>query len=80
MPGRVAPVPPPLHVLTATVRVTIGGVDAPVQFAGASPQLVFGVVQINATVPPGVAPGPGVPLAVTIGGVASQAGVTVAVG
>jgi uncharacterized protein (TIGR03437 family) len=79
MPGRVVPAPPPLHVLTGAVQVTIGGVAAPVQFAGASPQLVFGVVQINATVPAVVAPGNAVPLVVTIGGAGSQAGVTIAV-
>jgi len=36
-------------------------------------------VQINALVPPGVAPGANVPVEVTIGGVKAQAGVTLAV-
>jgi uncharacterized protein (TIGR03437 family) len=77
--GGVAPSPPPLHVLSATVQVEIGGMDAPVVFAGASPQSVFGLVQINATVPAGVTPGAAVGLVVRIGGVGSRAGVTVAV-
>jgi uncharacterized protein (TIGR03437 family) len=78
-PGAVAPVPPPLHTLVAAVQVQIGGLNAVVQFAGAAPGLVFGVVQINATVPMGVAPGNAVALAVSVGGVPAQAGVTIAV-
>jgi len=36
------------------VSVTIGGQDAPVQFSGAAPGLVNGVMQINVTVPTNV--------------------------
>ena len=78
VPGRVAPASP-LHLLTAGVQVQIGGAVAPVLFAGAAPGLVFGVVQINVTVPMAAAVGPAVPLQVFIGGVAAQAGVTIAV-
>jgi uncharacterized protein (TIGR03437 family) len=63
----------------ANVQVRIGGVAAAVQFAGASPESIFGLVQINAAVPPGIAAGAAVPLVVSIGNVASQAGVTVAI-
>jgi uncharacterized protein (TIGR03437 family) len=79
VPGAIAPPPPPLHVLITNVQVQIGGIDAPVQFAGASPQSIFGLVQFNATVPLGVTPGAAVSLMVRVGGVPAQAGVTVAI-
>jgi len=75
--GRV--VPGPQHLLISPVRVEISGIDAPVQFAGAAPGLVFGVIQINAVVPAGVAACSAVPLQVFVGVVASQAGITIAV-
>jgi uncharacterized protein (TIGR03437 family) len=77
--GGIAPPAGPLHLLTANVQVRIGGVSAPVQFAGASPGSVFGLVQINASVPQTVTPGPAVALTVSIGGTGAQAGVTVAI-
>jgi uncharacterized protein (TIGR03437 family) len=76
--GSLAPLQT-LHVLAAGVQVQIGGVNAPVLFAGSAPQLVFGVVQINATVPQGATPGAAVPLQISIGNTPAQAGVTVAV-
>jgi uncharacterized protein (TIGR03437 family) len=79
IPGGVAPSPGPRHVLNATAEVDIGGVEAPVQFAGASPEAIFGLVQINVSVPLTVAPGPAVPVMVTVGGVAAQSGVTIAI-
>jgi uncharacterized protein (TIGR03437 family) len=74
--GRV--VPGPQFLLTPPVRVEIGGVNAAVQFAGAAPSLIFGVIQINAVVPPGIAAG-NVPLMIFVGPTASQAGITIAV-
>jgi uncharacterized protein (TIGR03437 family) len=68
----------PLRHLAAPVTVSIGDVDAKVQFAGAAPFLVLGVVQVNASVPNGV-PSGDAPVVVTVGGVASQAGITVAI-
>ena len=61
------------------VSVTIGGVNAPVQFAGAAPELIAGVLAVNALVPQEVPPGPEVPISISIGGVASQRAVTIAV-
>jgi uncharacterized protein (TIGR03437 family) len=69
----------PLSLAQAPVTVTIGGLACQINYAGAAPGLVAGVVQINALVPPGVAPGANVPVEVTIGGVKAQAGVTLAV-
>jgi len=61
------------------VKVTIGGMDAVVQYQGAAPGLISGVWQVNALVPADVTPVVAVPLSISVGGVASQAGVTIAV-
>ncbi|HLH17612.1 MAG TPA: protease pro-enzyme activation domain-containing protein [Bryobacteraceae bacterium] len=52
------------------VTVTVGGIQASVQFIGIPPGLV-GVTQINFTIPPNVPSGPQ-PVVVTVGGVASN--------
>jgi uncharacterized protein (TIGR03437 family) len=44
-----------------------------------SPGEVVGLLQVNAVVPQGVGPGSAVPVMVSVGGIASQAGVTIAV-
>jgi uncharacterized protein (TIGR03437 family) len=54
---------------TSPVTVTIGGVDAPVSFAGLSPGST-GLAQINATVPN--VPSGDQPIAVTVRGIASN--------
>jgi uncharacterized protein (TIGR03437 family) len=69
----------PLPVPSANVSVTIGGLPCPLNFDGAAPGLVSGVLQINAQVPAGVAPGPAVPIQVSIGSASSPLTVTVAV-
>jgi uncharacterized protein (TIGR03437 family) len=61
------------------VTVTIGGIGATVQYAGSAPDAVAGLLQVNAVVPAGVSVGSGVPVVVSVGGVQSQVGVTVAV-
>ena len=73
--GRVANgvLPAPL----AAVSVTIGGLDAPVVYAGAAPQAVAGLLQVNVTVPE-LAPGT-YPVVLIVGGVSSRAGVTLTV-
>lgn len=60
----------------ATVAVTIGGQAALVQAAQAPIGSVAGLLQINVTVPVGVAPSTLVPVLVTFGTSNSQAGVT----
>ena len=63
---------------TAAVSVTVGGLPATVAYAGSAPGLVSGVLQLNVIVPTGVASGV-VPVVLTIGGVATQQNVTVAI-
>jgi uncharacterized protein (TIGR03437 family) len=62
-----------------TVTATIGGVDAPVQYAGSSSGLVAGVTQINVQVPEGAPSGDAVPLMIKVGGNPSPSGVTVSI-
>ncbi len=69
----------PLRRLQLPVSVAIGGQPAQVLFAGSAPGLVSGLVQINARVAANAQVGEAAPLVVTIGGVPSQAGVTIAV-
>ena len=68
-----------LPALTQPVQVFIGGVQAEVPYAGPAPQMVAGVMQVNARIPAGIAASPAVPLVLRVGNVDSQAGVTVAV-
>ena len=60
------------------VSVRIGGIMADVVYAGAAPDLVAGVIQVNARVPAGVASG-AVPVTIIVGTQESRAGVTVAI-
>ena len=75
--GKVGAVPLPAPL--QAVRVTIGGVDAPVQYAGGAQGLVAGVMQVNVTVPSQVSPGAAVPILLTVGGATGPGGVTIAV-
>jgi uncharacterized protein (TIGR03437 family) len=61
----------PLIYTQVQPTVTIGGVNAAVQFSGLAPGFV-GVWQINAVVPPTVTPGSTVSLSVTAGGIQSN--------
>jgi len=68
----------PLLLAVLPVTVTIGGKSATVQFAGGAPNVVAGVMQVNAVVPAGLAAGPA-PVVVQVGSTSSQNGVTIAV-
>jgi len=61
-----------------TIQVTVGGEVVPVSYAGRQPQFP-GEDQINITLPSDVATGCSVSLQVTVNGVASNAGTTMAV-
>lgn len=64
----------------APVSVTIGGVPVTnFAYAGTAPDEVWGLFQLDVTIPPGVTPGPSVPVVLTVGGVSSQKGLTMAV-
>jgi uncharacterized protein (TIGR03437 family) len=64
--------------VTQPVTATIGGVTANVLYAGPAPGEVNGVMQVDLTVPQGLASGPQ-PLVITVGTAQTQAGITVAV-
>ena len=70
---------PPFAQVSQRVSVRIGGAEAPVMYAGEASGMVAGVLQINVIVPPDAPSGAAVPIALTIGGVTSQQGVTVAI-
>lgn len=76
--GTVTPNLGTLYKIPGTVTATINGVNAPVQFAGAAPALITGVIQVNITIPAGVT-GSGLPLAVTINGSTTPGGPTISV-
>jgi uncharacterized protein (TIGR03437 family) len=61
--GAAAPLSPIYHTI-ATIKATIGGIDAPVLFSGLTPTLAS-LYQINIQVPPGVQPGSSVPVVIT---------------
>jgi uncharacterized protein (TIGR03437 family) len=75
--GHVTQTVLPAPLLPVSVR--IGGLDCKVVYAGAAPELISGVVQVNAVVPAAVTSGPSVPILLAIGTATSQAGVTVAI-
>jgi len=74
--GQAAPVSP-LARVTGTVRLTIGGVEAEVLFAGLAPNFT-GLYQVNARVGAGTPAGDEAPVVLTVAGQESSA-VTVAV-
>jgi uncharacterized protein (TIGR03437 family) len=72
-PAGVLPLP-----LLQPVTVTIGGKTAQTNYAGGAPEIVQGVMQVNAQIPGGL-PAGNAAVVVSVGGVTTQAGVTVAV-
>ncbi|HWE50023.1 MAG TPA: IPT/TIG domain-containing protein, partial [Bryobacteraceae bacterium] len=74
---------PPLYKTIAPVHVTVGGIDAPVVFAGLTPTLV-GLYQVDAQVPDGAPAGDAIPVTIAItdpatGAVSQSNMVTIAV-
>jgi uncharacterized protein (TIGR03437 family) len=61
------------------VRVTVGGRPAEIQYAGAAPHAVAGLLQVNFRVPADAPTGDAVPLVLMVGGARSPEGVTMAV-
>src|SRR5580658_354885 len=65
-------------LVTQPVTATIGGVAANVLYAGPAPGLVNGVIQVNLSIPAGLAAGPQ-PVVITVGTASSQKGITAVV-
>jgi len=61
------------------VKVTVGNVEAHVEYAGSAAGLISGIMQVNLTIPDNAPTGGSVPIVITVGTASSQAGVTVAV-
>jgi uncharacterized protein (TIGR03437 family) len=61
------------------VKVLIGGVEAELLYAGAAPGMVAGLLQVNARVPAGVAPGAAVAVELRVSDTSSPSGITMAV-
>ena len=76
--GKLAPLNPPYPKPIANVTATVGGQPAQVTYYGAAPGEVAGLMQVNVQIPAGVQPGD-VPVVISVGGVASPAGVTLAI-
>jgi uncharacterized protein (TIGR03437 family) len=72
--GYPAPVP-----LAQPVTATIGGVSAPVQYAGGAPGEVAGAMQVNLQIPQGLSASSAIPIVIRVGGQDSQANVTIAI-
>ncbi|MFN3325432.1 MAG: hypothetical protein ACK5AZ_18205 [Bryobacteraceae bacterium] len=70
--GQLAPFPGPTPV--QPIRLKIGDMDAPLQFAGPAPGFA-GLLQVNAVVPGGITPGPRVPLELQFGEVVHRTSV-----
>jgi uncharacterized protein (TIGR03437 family) len=75
--GRISGTPLPSVGLSCSA--TIDGQSATVSYCGEAPGSTAGLVQVNALVPESVTPGGAVPVTISIAGVTSQAGVTLAV-
>jgi uncharacterized protein (TIGR03437 family) len=71
--GKIAsldPLPQPAQ----KVSVTVGGIPATVQYAGAAPNQVAGLIQVNVRIPDGVEPGGYVPVVLQVGNSSTVAG------
>jgi len=62
-----------------SVRVTVGGMPAIVQYAGSAPRQVAGLMQVNVQIPIGVQPGGYVPVVLQVGDRSSSSAVWIAV-
>ena len=72
IPGSLSP----LSQMNPLPTVTIGGANATVSYAGPIVGSILGLLQLNVVVPTGSTTGVSTPVVITIGGNATQAGVT----
>jgi len=73
--------PPILHPFPSSVSVSasIGGRSGRVIYAGGAPGLISGAMQVNVEIPEDAPSGQNVPIVLLIGGVPTQANVTIAI-
>ncbi len=76
--GTIVSATPPFPAPQQQVGVAIGGQNAVVQYAGAAPQLVAGILQVNVLVPVD-APSGNQPIVLTVGKFSSPAGCTISI-
>jgi len=76
--GLIEPVTLPLPYPLLPGAVTIGNLPAHIEYIGAAPGLVAGALQVDAVIPSGL-PSGAATLFISIGGVDSQTGITVAI-
>ena len=67
-----------LNKPVVAVTATVAGIPATVNYYGSAPDEVYGVMQVNLTIPPGV-PAGAQPVVISVGGIQTQTGVTVSV-
>ena len=75
--GAITAITPPWSKPVLTPTVMFSNVPATLNYAGAAPGVVAGVLQINAIVPDGSPTGSAVPLTLTIGGAAAQVNIAI---
>lgn len=78
-PGEDGAIVTELQRLRSPVTAAVGGVPATVLYAGAAPQLIAGVLQVNLAVPENAPAGEAVPLVIAVAGVETQKRLTVAI-
>ncbi len=61
------------------MTATVGGQTAEVIYAGGAPGGTAGFMQVNVRIPASAAPGPAVPVVVSVGGIPSQSAATLAI-
>ncbi len=61
------------------IALRVGGLEAEIQYAGAAPGLISGLLQVNAKIPQKAPSGAAIPIELIIGQVSSPAGVTLAI-
>ena len=64
--GSLGPLTAPFPMVAAGVSAVIGGVDAPVVFAGQAPGFVAGLTQVNVQIPLNVPAGAAVPITIYV--------------
>jgi uncharacterized protein (TIGR03437 family) len=64
--------------MTATIE-GVGLKPEELLYVGGAPGMIWGLAQVNLVIPASVTPGNAVPMVINIGGVATQANVTIAV-